>query len=154
MNAKTTRSTTVDTYAKLVKKFRLCRIKNDAHLQEAHEMIERLLQEDLDASGQDYLDVLVDLVDAYEDHRFPMAEVSDVDLLRELMRSNGLSQNGLAKKVGIHQSTISDVLNGNRKLTKDQVIKLASFFNVNPAAFLSSGRPTRVRRLAIRQSAQ
>jgi antitoxin component HigA of HigAB toxin-antitoxin module len=67
-----------------------------------------------------------------------MAEVSDVDVLRELMRSNGLSQNGLAKKVGIQQSTISDVLNGNRKLTKDQVIKLASFFNVNPAAFLSS----------------
>jgi plasmid maintenance system antidote protein VapI len=56
--------------------------------------------------------------------------------------------------VGIHQSTISDVLNGNRKLTKDQVIKLASFFNVNPAAFLSSARPTRMRRPAIRQSAQ
>ena len=98
MNAKTTRSTTVDTYAKLVKKFRLSRIKNDGTLQEAHDMIERLLQEDLDASGQDYLDVLVDLVDAYEDHRFPMAEVSDVDVLRELMRSNGLSQNGLAKR--------------------------------------------------------
>jgi plasmid maintenance system antidote protein VapI len=47
------------------------------------------------------------------------------------MRSNGLSQKGLAKKVGIHQSTISDVLNGNRKLTKGQVIKLASFFNLS-----------------------
>jgi plasmid maintenance system antidote protein VapI len=56
--------------------------------------------------------------------------------LRELMRANGLSQNDLAKKVGIVQSTISAVLNGSRKLTKGQVIRLAEYFNVAPSAFL------------------
>jgi plasmid maintenance system antidote protein VapI len=50
-----------------------------------------------------------------------------------------LSQSDLAKKVRIAQSTISNVLKGTRKLTKDQVIKLAEFFHVAPAAFLSSG---------------
>jgi transcriptional regulator with XRE-family HTH domain len=53
-----------------------------------------------------------------------------------------LSHTDLAKKVGIAQSTISAVLNGSRKLTKNQVIKLAAFFNVAPAAFLPNG-PTR-----------
>jgi HTH-type transcriptional regulator / antitoxin HigA len=128
----------IDTYAKLVSRFRLVQIKDDAHLQAAHEVIERLMEEDLDASGLDYLNVLVGLVEAYEERRFPIPDASDVDVLRELMRSNGLSQNALAKKVGISQSTISDVLKGVRKLTKDQVIKLAAYFGVAPAAFLPS----------------
>jgi HTH-type transcriptional regulator / antitoxin HigA len=126
-------------YLSLVKRFPLTPIKNDKHLAAAQEVIDALLQEDLDASGEDYLDVLSDMVIAYEDRHHPMADASDVDVLRELMRSNGLSQNELAKRVGISQSTISDVLNGTRKLNKGQVIKLANFFNVDPTAFLPSG---------------
>ena len=57
-------------------------------------------------------------------------------MLRELMRGRGLSQPQLAKQVGIAQSTISAVLSGARSLTKEQVIALARFFNVSPAAFL------------------
>jgi HTH-type transcriptional regulator / antitoxin HigA len=140
MANKTALSTASDTYPQLVSQFRLVPIKDDNHLKGAHQMIDRLMQEDLDASGEDYLDVLVDLVEAYEEQHFPIADASDVDVLRELMRSNDLSQNDLAKRVRIAQSTISDVLNGNRKLTKGQVIKLAEFFHVAPAAFLPSGQ--------------
>jgi HTH-type transcriptional regulator / antitoxin HigA len=140
MANKTALSTASDTYPQLVSQFRLVPIKDDNHLKGAHQMIDRLMQEDLDASGEDYLDVLVDLVEAYEEEHFPIADASDVDVLRELMRSNDLSQNDLAKRVQIAQSTISDVLNGNRKLTKGQVMKLAEFFNVAPAAFLPSGQ--------------
>ncbi len=128
-----------DTYPALVSQFRLIPIKDDDHLAAAHEIIDRLMQEDLDPSGEDYLNVLVDLVEAYEDRNFPIVDASDIDVLRELMRSNDLSQNGLAKKVGISQSTISAVLNGSRKLTKAHLLKLAEFFNVAPAAFLPSG---------------
>ena len=52
------------------------------------------------------------------------------------MRANGLSQGRLQKAVGISQSTISAVLNGTRSLTKEQVIALARYFRVSPAAFL------------------
>lgn len=127
---------TTDMYLKLVKQFRLVPIKDRNHLEMAHQVIGVLMQEDLDSSGEDYLDVLTDLVEAYEDLYFPIPDASDVDVLRELMRSNSLGQTELSKKVGISQSTISAVLKGARKLTKDQIVKLAEFFNIDPTAFL------------------
>jgi HTH-type transcriptional regulator/antitoxin HigA len=139
MAAKVAPSTVRDTYPKLLGQFRLVPIKDDDHLAAAHEIIDRLMQEDLDPSGEDYLNVLVDLVEAYEARHFPIADASDVDVLRELMRSKNLGQTDRAKEVGISQSTISAVLRGKRKLTKAHVLKLAGFFNVAPAAFLPSG---------------
>jgi HTH-type transcriptional regulator/antitoxin HigA len=63
---------------------------------------------------------------------------AEADVLRELMRSKQLSQQGLANKVGMAQSTISAVVNGTRSLTKEQVVKLGRFFGVSLAAFLPS----------------
>ena len=60
-----------------------------------------------------------------------LPDVSEADVLRELMRANGLSQLKLAKAVGISQSTISAVLTGARSLTKDQVVVLGRFFHVH-----------------------
>jgi len=42
----------------------------------------------------------------------------------------------LAKAVGMAQSTVSAVLTGARSLTKGQILKLAEFFGIAPAAFL------------------
>ena len=137
MAAKTALSIKSDTYSKLADEFRLSRIKDDDHLKAAHKMVDRLLQENLDPSGQDYLDVLAGLVEAYEDRHFPIPDAPEADVLRELIRSSGLSQSELSEKVGIVQPTISAVLNGHRSLTKKQVIRLAEFFGVAPAAFLS-----------------
>jgi HTH-type transcriptional regulator/antitoxin HigA len=80
--------------------------------------------------------VLTDLVEAYENEHEHILDASEADVLRELMRTNELSQSKLAKKVGISQSTISAVVNGARSLTKEQVLTLAKFFRVSSAAFL------------------
>jgi HTH-type transcriptional regulator/antitoxin HigA len=125
-----------DTYWKLVRRFPLVHIRDDVHLDEALEVLNRLLEQDRDVGAQEYLDVLTDLVRAYEDAHISISDASEADVLRELMRSNGLSQSELAKKTRISQSTISAVITGARSLTKEQVIKLAKFFGVSPAAFL------------------
>lgn len=120
----------------LVKRFPLVCIRDDAHLDKALEVLNKLLQQELDTGAQEYLDVLTELVGAYEDEHVPIPDVSEADVLRELMRSNGLSQMELARRIKISQSTISAVLSGARSLTKKQVIKLAEFFGVSPAVFL------------------
>jgi HTH-type transcriptional regulator/antitoxin HigA len=124
------------TYFELVKRFPLTHIRSNEHLAVATEMIDQLLQEELDEGAQEYLDALTDLVEVYEDEHVLIPDASEADVLRELMRANGYTQPVLAKKVGIAQSTISEVLNGARALTKKQVIKLAKVFGVSPAVFL------------------
>jgi HTH-type transcriptional regulator/antitoxin HigA len=125
-----------DSYFALVRRLPLTHIRDDTHLKAAQEVIDRLLQEDLDLGAQEYLDVLADLVEAYEEKHVPIRDASEADVLRELMSANRLSQPKLAKAVGISQSTISAVLSGSRSLTKRQVIALARHFGIAPGAFL------------------
>jgi HTH-type transcriptional regulator / antitoxin HigA len=80
-----------------------------------------------------------------------MPDVSEADVLRELMRSNRLSQLQLAKAVGMAQSTVSAVLTGARSLTKGHVLKLAKFFGIAPAAFLPRDPRRRPRGRAPRE---
>jgi HTH-type transcriptional regulator/antitoxin HigA len=124
------------TYFKLVKQFPLAHLQTDDDLDAAVEIIDHLLEQDLDEGAQAYLNVLTDLVEAYEDEHEPIPDTSEADVLRELMRSNQLSQARLAKTSGIAQSTLSAVLNRSRSLTKDQVVTLAKVFRVSPNAFL------------------
>ena len=125
-----------DTYFTLVRQYPLTHIHNDAHLAAAQNMLDELLQTDLDAGGKEYLDVLTDLVEAYEDEHESIPDVTEAEVLRELMRSHRLTQSTLAKETRIAQSTISAVLSGSRSLTKEQIIALASYFHTSPVAFL------------------
>ena len=125
-----------DAYFELVKRSPLMHIRDANHRREAQAVIDRLLRDDLDEGGAAYLDALTDLVETYETEHAPIPDASEADVLRELMSSHGLSQLGLAKAVGMSQSTISAVLNGKRSLTKGQVVALARHFNIPPAVFL------------------
>jgi HTH-type transcriptional regulator/antitoxin HigA len=126
-----------------VRQLPLIHIRDGAHLHAAEEMLRRLLEKELDEGEQAYLDVLTDLIEKYEAEHEPIPDASEADVLRLLMESNGLSQMGLARAVGISQSTISAVLNGTRSLTRGHVIALAEFFNVGPGVFLPGGRGER-----------
>src|SRR3954447_11623794 len=103
-----------DTYFDLVKRFPLTHIRDDAHLDEAADLIDQLLRQDRDAGAQAYLDVLTDLVESYEGQHVPIPDASEADVLHELMAAHRISQPQLAKAVGIAQSTLSAVLNGKR----------------------------------------
>lgn len=132
-----------DSYFKLIKEFPLVQIRDDKHAETAQAMIDRLLSDDLDSGSEAYLDVLTDLFEAYEEQSEDIPDASEADVLRELIRSSGLTQPKLASKIGIAQSTLSAVLNGARSLTKKQILKLGAFFNVSPAAFLRSTTKSR-----------
>jgi HTH-type transcriptional regulator / antitoxin HigA len=136
MKTRTVGGSMPDTYFDLVREFPLTSIRDGKHLARAAKFMDKLLQRELDAGGEDYLDALSDLVLRYESENVAIPDASPQDVLRELIRASGLSQQQLADAVGITQSTISAVLRGGRKLTVDHIGKLASYFHVSPAAFL------------------
>lgn len=128
-----------DTYLALVRKFPLRSIRDEAELDAAQAVLDGLLRRQLDAGGEQYLVALTDLIEVYETKAHPVPDAPEADVLRVLMASNGLSQAGLARQVGISQSTLSAVLGGSRSPTKDQVVALSRFFHLSPAAFLPAG---------------
>lgn len=123
-------------YFELVNLFPLIRIRDEGHLTLALKMINKLLRSERDEGAEAYLSVLTDLVETYEDEHEPAPEASEADVLASLMEANGLSQRGLAGRVGIAQSTISAVLQGKRALTRGQIEALADSFGLTPAAFI------------------
>ena len=127
-------------YLDLIQRFPLRPLRTDADLDAAVEVVDDLIDRDkLTAAEQDYLDVLSDLVEAYEDVAVPMDDVSDADMLRFLIEQRGVTQTELAKQTRIAESTISEVQAGKRKLNRVQIGKLARFFHVEPGVFAFDG---------------
>jgi HTH-type transcriptional regulator/antitoxin HigA len=92
--------------------------------------------EALRVEEQEYLDVLSDLVEQYEQEHLPVADVSAADILRFLIEQRGVTQQSVARETGIANSTISAVLKGGRELTRRHIESLAAYFGVEPAVFL------------------
>ncbi len=123
-------------YRKLVFQFALRPIQSDADLDRAIAVVDSLLdRDDLDAGEQDYLDVLGDLVERYEDRTDPPRDVSDAGMLRFLMEQRAVKQVEVARATGIAESTVSAVLTGKRTLNRPQIGKLANYFHVSPGVF-------------------
>lgn len=129
---------TEDRYLDLIRQFPLRPLRSDADLDAAVEVIDALIDlPKLTTAEQDYLDVLSDLVEAYEAEAVPMRPVGDAELLSFLIEQKGITQAAAASGATIAESTISEVLAGKRKLNRSQIAKLARFFHVEPGAFLS-----------------
>ena len=131
---------TKDTYLELVRRCPLRPIRTEAELDRAQAMLNELLDRDaLDAGEGDYLDVLGDLVERYEDkaHPIPTDDLTEAEMLEHLIEAKGVKQVDVARGAGIAESTLSEVLAGKRKLTRGQVEKLARYFRVGPSVFLS-----------------
>jgi HTH-type transcriptional regulator/antitoxin HigA len=129
---------TEDRYLDLVRRFPLRPLRTDTDLDAAIAVIDSLIDlPALTAPEQDYLDVLSDLVQAYEAEAIPLRPVGDADMLRFLIEQKSVTQAMAANGAGIAESTISEVLTGKRKLNRGQIAKLAHYFHVEPGAFLS-----------------
>lgn len=125
-----------DRYLELIHDFPLRPLKSEADLDAATIVIHKLIdQARLTLAEQEYLDVLTDLVEAYEDLHYPIEDVPEGAMIQSFLESRDLSQAQLAKAVGIATSTISEVISGKRKLTRKQIEKLSTYFKVSPAVF-------------------
>ena len=83
-----------------------------------------------------YAEVLMALIEAYEEEHHSVPDASPVDVLRTLMDANDLRQKDLASIFG-SESIVSEVLHRKRGLNKAHIEKLSKRFNISPAVFFS-----------------
>jgi len=132
---------------RLIQEFPLRPIHNDRELARASEVADTLsIRDKLGPGEQDYLDVLDDLIVRYEKEQNAISLLPDADLLRELIDARGVTQQDVAQATGIVYSTISSVLAGRRRLTRDQIGRLARYFHVDPGSFSFAGTEPEERR--------
>lgn len=96
-------------------------------------------QEKLTRAEDRYAQVLVTLVEAYEEQNYSIPDASPVHVLRTLMEANNLRQRDLAPLLG-SESIVSEVLSGKRDLNKNHIEKLSKRFGVSPAVFFGAQR--------------
>ncbi len=98
-------------------------IKTEADYEWALAEIEALFDAEPDTPDGDCLDVLVTLVEAYEDKHYNIPLPDPVDMLLYYMESRGLTRHDLEPYIGT-RARVSEVLNRKRPLTLNMMRKL------------------------------
>ena len=125
-------------YEKLIKRFPLRPIRDDAQNEQAAEICDMLIDrgDSLSQAERDYLEVLTDLISKYESKwDDECADMSPRDLIQYLMKQNDLAQKDLVPEFG-SPSRVSEFLNGERRLSLQQAKRLAERFRLNIAALI------------------
>jgi len=81
-----------------------------------------------------YAEVLLTLIEAYEEENHAIPDAPPVEVLRALMEANDLRQKDLVPIFG-SESIVSEILHKKRELNKSQIDKLSKRFHVSPALF-------------------
>jgi len=95
-------------------------IRNDEDHAEALSRIAQLWGAQEGSPEGDELDILATLVERYEDRVFPVERSMPIEALKFAMEQNGFGQRDLAELLG-SRSRASEILNGKRDLTLDQI---------------------------------
>ena len=122
--------------------------RSEAELDRAIVMINELIDRDqLDGDEEDYLDVLGDLVERYEDKAHPILtdDLTESEMLQHLIEAKGVKQVEVVRSTGIAESTLSEVLAGKRRLTRWQMPWKGMTLPCRLVSLMATGwpRPTR-----------
>ncbi len=114
-------------------------IQNEKENERALEIAGRLMkrnEDDLSPEEHRLLDLLVTLIEDFEEKAYPMGDKSNPQIaLRELMREHELKQTDMLDIFG-SQGVVSQVLNGKREISKAQARRLSERFRLPVDIFI------------------
>lgn len=128
------------TYAELLAEVRPRPIRSMSEYTRAMRVIERLMGQCKRTKAEDDLiGTLALLIEAYETEHFePIPPVSVDQLLRHLMDARGVNAATLARETEIPKSTVSLMLSGVRRISRNNIQRLANYFSVSPQLLLEA----------------
>src|SRR5579863_2161042 len=112
-------------------------ITSERQLEEYLSVLDKLAsKENPTGEEEQYAEVLMALIEAYEEEHHSISDASPLEVLRTLMDANDLRQKDLVPIFG-SESIVSEVLHKKRDLNKTHIEKLSKRFGVSPAVFFS-----------------
>lgn len=125
-----------NTYSKLLVEFLPKVITTEEEYDRTLETVEKLMAcKNRTPEQTAILQLLVTLIEEFENNNYPIEPSSPHAILKHLMEARGIKQSDLVGIIG-SKGVVSDVVNGNRGISKAQAKALGEFFHVNPALFI------------------
>jgi HTH-type transcriptional regulator/antitoxin HigA len=119
----------------------MAQIKNEAAYQAALRRVEQLeeLVDDENAVMDDNameLDMLVDMIEEYEDIHYPIGKPSLVDTIKLRLYEMNLTQSKLAEMIGVSPTRISDIMTGKCEPTLKLGREISKKLKISPDVVL------------------
>ena len=113
-------------------------IQTEAENERALAVVDRLMskgEDNLTPEETTLLELLVQLIERFEEKAYPIPEAPGYRVLQTLMENRSVKQADLLPIFG-SRGIASEVYNGKRAISKAQAKKLGEFFGISPAVFI------------------
>ena len=101
------------------------------------EVVDALAGFRLNKDQEDYLEILSQLIEAYEeDNLKAQRKISGIELVRYLLDENDMTGDDFAKLLNIDRSVAYKILKGARSLTAEHIRKISERFLISADALL------------------
>lgn len=121
-------------------------IKTEIDYQHALTEIERLFEAKPNTPNGDYLDVLVTLVEAYEEKHFKIDLPDPIYALKYYMETRGLTRKDLESYIGT-RGRITEILNKQRSLSLNMIRKLNKELHIPAEVLIQPIKKSRTKKL-------
>ncbi len=111
-------------------------IRNDDDLQAAFQRLETIFQAEAGTPEADEMEVLVTLIEVYENKHYPIQAASPVEAIKFRMEQQGLTPRDLEPFLG-PSGRVSEVLNGKRRLSLAMIKRLHDGLQIPYESLLS-----------------
>jgi len=125
-------------YGRLLAKAAPAIIETEAQNERMLREVERLIDKGeakLSLEEKALFKLMVRLIEDFEEQHHQLKGVTPLTLLRELMDARGIQPKDLWEVLG-SKSLTSEILNGNREISKSKAKALAEFFHVSVELFI------------------
>lgn len=112
-------------------------IKSDAQYHEYCDILEKLVFSGKEnyVKHEDEIDLLTVLIEDYDRKHSVYQDMDPVEFLKSLMLDHKLRQQDISRISKVGKSTISEILNYKKKMSKDVIRRLSGYFNIRQEAF-------------------
>lgn len=130
-----TRTINREFYAKLLAKYQPKVIETEEENEAAIALAEELEHRDRTPEEDAFLELLVTLIEKFEDEHYQLHGSTPQSILQHLMEARDIRQEDLIGVIG-SRGVVSEVVNGKRGISKAQAKALGEYFHVSAELFI------------------